>query len=101
MELLNWVGLKNQARALPPVLSGGEKQRAAIARAVIAKPELILADEPTGSVDPGLGRRLVHLLAELNRLGATVLIATHDNTLMQLARAPVMRLDRGRLREAA
>jgi cell division transport system ATP-binding protein len=100
MELLSWVGLKNQARSLPPVLSGGEKQRAAIARAVVAKPELILADEPTGSVDPGLGRRLLHLFAELNKLGATVLIATHDHTLMQLARAPIMRLDRGRLREA-
>ncbi len=101
MELLSWVGLSDQARAYPPVLSGGEKQRAAIARAVIAKPELLLADEPTGNVDPALANRLLRLFVELNRLGTTVLIATHDTHLIQQARLPVFRLERGELRMAA
>ena len=83
MELLQWVGLRERAHALPPVLSGGEKQRAAIARALIARPELILADEPTGNVDAALGRRLLRLFLELNRLGTSVLIATHDLALME------------------
>ncbi len=98
MDLLDWVGLKNQAHAFPPVLSGGEKQRAAIARAVIAKPELLLADEPTGNVDPVLARRLMHLFAELNRLGTTVLFATHDQSLFKQVRAPVLYLQDGGLR---
>jgi cell division transport system ATP-binding protein len=98
MDLLSWVGLADQAQAYPPVLSGGEKQRAAIARAVIGKPELLLADEPTGNVDPALARRLLHLFVELNRLGTTVLIATHDNKLVQQAKAPVLHLERGELR---
>lgn len=96
-DLLSWVGLADQARAYPPVLSGGEKQRAAIARAVIAKPELLVADEPTGNVDPVLANRLLHLFVELNRLGTTILIATHDMALVQRARAPVYRLDNGHL----
>lgn len=98
MDLLSWVGLAEQANALPPVLSGGEKQRAAIARAVIGKPELLVADEPTGNVDPGLARRLLHLFVELNRLGTTVLIATHDLKLVQQTKAPVFTLERGELR---
>ncbi len=98
MDLLSWVGLADQAQAFPPVLSGGEKQRAAIARAVIGKPELLLADEPTGNVDPALARRLLHLFVELNRLGTTVLIATHDHKLVQQAKAPVLHLERGELR---
>ena len=98
MDLLDWVGLKKQAYAYPPVLSGGEKQRAAIARAVIAKPELLLADEPTGNVDPVLARRLIHLFAELNRLGTTVLLATHDQGLFKQVRAPVLHLQDGTLR---
>ncbi len=97
-DLLSWVGLADQARAYPPVLSGGEKQRAAIARAVIAKPELLVADEPTGNVDPVLANRLLHLFVELNRLGTTVLIATHDHSLVQRARAPVYHLEDGHLR---
>jgi|SRR3954447_15549952 len=101
MELLKWVGLADQAKALPPVLSGGEKQRAAIARAVIAKPKLLLADEPTGNVDPNLARRLLRLFLELNRLGTTVLIATHDSELIAQARMPVMSLEKGELRLAA
>ena len=83
-------------------MSGGEKQRAAIARAVIAKPELLLADEPTGNVDPALAKRLLHLFVELNRLGTTVLIATHDlQADPAIARLPVFRLERGELRMAA
>jgi cell division transport system ATP-binding protein len=82
MELLKWVGLAEQARVMPQVLSGGEKQRAAIARAVIAKPQLLLADEPTGNVDPVIGNRLLRLFVELNRLGTSVIIATHDHALM-------------------
>lgn len=97
-DLLSWVGLADQARSYPPVLSGGEKQRAAIARAVIAKPELLVADEPTGNVDPALANRLLHLFVELNRLGTTVLIATHDHALVQRARAPVYHLEDGHLR---
>ena len=81
-ELLGWVGLGDRMHMLPPVLSGGEKQRAAIARALIVRPELLLADEPTGNVDPSLARRLLRLFAELNRSGTAVLIATHDLALM-------------------
>lgn len=98
MDLLSWVGLADQADAYPPVLSGGEKQRAAIARAVIGKPELLLADEPTGNVDPALAKRLLHLFVELNRLGTTVLIATHDLKLVQQTNAPMLHLERGELR---
>jgi len=82
MELLHWVGLGDRMEALPPVLSGGEKQRAAIARAVIARPQLLLADEPTGNVDPNLAQRLLRLFIELNKSGTTVVIATHDISLM-------------------
>jgi cell division transport system ATP-binding protein len=101
MELLGWVGLADQADALPPVLSGGEKQRVAIARAVVNKPDLLLADEPTGNVDPALGLRLMKLFSELNRFGTTVLVATHDSNLIECTPAPVMSLERGELRLAA
>ena len=97
VELLRWVGLGERMHALPPLLSGGEKQRAAIARALIARPELLLADEPTGNVDPGLGRRLLRLFIELNRLGTSVLIATHDFALMDLVDARRLVLGGGRL----
>jgi cell division transport system ATP-binding protein len=82
IELLRWVGLGERMNALPPVLSGGEKQRAAIARALIVRPELLLADEPTGNVDPGLARRLLRLFIELHKSGTAVVIATHDISLM-------------------
>jgi cell division transport system ATP-binding protein len=82
LELLRWVGLGERMNALPPVLSGGEKQRAAIARALIVRPELLLADEPTGNVDPGLARRLLRLFIELHKSGTAVVIATHDIALM-------------------
>lgn len=100
MDLLTWVGLADQAHAYPPVLSGGEKQRAAIARAVISKPELLLADEPTGNVDPVLAKRLLHLFRELNRLGTTVFLATHDLKLVAQSKASVFHLEKGMLRAA-
>ena len=81
-ELLRWVGLGERMHVVPPVLSGGEKQRAAIARALIVRPELLLADEPTGNVDPPLARRLLRLFQELHRSGTSVVIATHDLALM-------------------
>lgn len=96
-ELLDWVGLEGQAGMYPPSLSGGEKQRLAIARAVVAKPELLLADEPTGNVDPALAQRLLHLFHELNRFGTTVLIATHDPHIMAESKLPVLKLEKGRL----
>ncbi|HUO98067.1 MAG TPA: cell division ATP-binding protein FtsE [Rhizomicrobium sp.] len=98
-ELLAWVGLGDRMDAVPPTLSGGEQQRIAIARAVVAKPDLLIADEPTGNVDSEIGARLIRLFAELNRLGTTVLIATHDRGLVESARAREMRLVDGRLVE--
>ena len=97
VELLQWVGLGERMDALPPVLSGGEKQRAAIARAVIARPQLLLADEPTGNVDPNLGQRLLQLFIELYRLGTSVVIATHDIALMDEYDARRLVLHEGRL----
>jgi cell division transport system ATP-binding protein len=100
-ELLLWVGLGNRLNAKPATLSGGEKQRVAIARAVVAKPELLLADEPTGNVDPEIGGRIMRLFIELNRLGTCVMIATHDQRIME--RVPAQRLFRlaeGRLTAA-
>ena len=88
-ELLAWVGLGGQAEALPPSLSGGERQRAALARAVIMDPDVLIADEPTGNLDWEMSLRLLTLLVELNRLGKTVLIATHDLALIRAAKAQV------------
>ena len=82
VELLRWVGLGERMQVHPQVLSGGEKQRAAIARALIVRPELLLADEPTGNVDPSLARRLLRLFMELHKSGTSVVIATHDLALM-------------------
>ena len=96
-ELLNWVGLGERMWALPPVLSGGEKQRAAIARAVIARPQLLLADEPTGNVDPSLAQRLLRLFVELNKSGTSVVIATHDIALMDQYDARRLVLHEGRV----
>jgi cell division transport system ATP-binding protein len=97
VELLRWVGLGDRMHALPPVLSGGEKQRAAIARALIGRPEILLADEPTGNVDPPLAKRLMRLFVELNRLGTSVIIATHDINLMNQFNARRLVLEEGRL----
>lgn len=88
-ELLNWVGLSDRADANPPQLSGGERQRAALARAVILSPEVIIADEPTGNVDWEMSQRLLQLLVELNRMGKTVLLATHDLALIRAAKKQV------------
>ncbi len=96
-DLLRWVGLGDRLHAYPEVLSGGEKQRAAIARAVIGRPELLLADEPTGNVDPVIADRLLRLFVELNRLGTSVIIATHDYGLMQRLDAPRLVLHDGHL----
>ncbi|PWV98089.1 cell division transport system ATP-binding protein [Hoeflea marina] len=97
IELLKWVGLGERINVLPPVLSGGEKQRVAIARALIDQPEILLADEPTGNVDPPMAQRLLSLFIELNRLGTAVVIATHDLTLMDKVDARRMILSEGRL----
>jgi cell division transport system ATP-binding protein len=97
VELLQWVGLGERMWSLPPVLSGGEKQRAAIARAVIARPQLLLADEPTGNVDPTLAQRLLRLFVELNKSGTSVVIATHDIALMDQYDARRLVLHDGRL----
>ena len=88
-ELMQWVGLSSRADALPPELSGGERQRAALARAVIMSPEVILADEPTGNVDWEMSQRLLQLLVELNRMGKTILIASHDLALIRAAKSQV------------
>ena len=97
-ELLAWVGLKDRMHALPPTLSGGEKQRLAIARAVVNRPDVLLADEPTGNVDDAHAIRILKLFVELNRLGTTVLIASHDEDLVARSGQPVLHLDKGRLR---
>ncbi len=98
-ELLGWVGLGDRLNAKPATLSGGEQQRVAIARAVVGRPDLLVADEPTGNVDAEIGQRLIRLFGELNRLGTTVLIATHDRSLIERGRAREMRLVDGRLVE--
>ena len=97
VELLRWVGLGDRMHAFPPILSGGEKQRAAIARALITRPEILLADEPTGNVDPPLASRLMRLFVELNRLGTSVVIATHDIALMNQFDSRRLVLEEGRL----
>ncbi len=96
-ELLEWVGLGERMDAFPPLLSGGEKQRAAIARAVIGRPDILLADEPTGNVDPDLSHKLVRLFVELNRMGTTIILATHELPLLDAFHFPRMKLDDGRV----
>ncbi|WP_033922633.1 cell division ATP-binding protein FtsE [Sphingomonas sp. 37zxx] len=97
-EMLAWVGLKDRTNARPPTLSGGEQQRIAIARAVITRPEILVADEPTGNVDPDMAERLLHLFDSLNRLGTTVVVATHDlHLLSRIPDAQMMRIEGGRL----
>ncbi|MFC0104028.1 cell division ATP-binding protein FtsE [Sphingopyxis terrae] len=97
-EMLSWIGLSERAHAFPPTLSGGEQQRVAIARAVIARPQLLVADEPTGNVDPDMAMRLLGLFEALNRLGTTVVVATHDiHLISRIDNAQMMRLEKGRL----
>ncbi|WP_448502000.1 cell division ATP-binding protein FtsE [Sphingomonas sp.] len=99
-EMLAWVGLIDRADARPATLSGGEQQRIAIARAVITRPEILVADEPTGNVDPDMAERLLHLFESLNRLGTTVVVATHDLHLIgRVSAARMMRIERGRLHD--
>jgi len=88
-SLLSWVGLDNLGDHLPPELSGGERQRAALARAVILSPDVVLADEPTGNVDWEMSLRILNLLIELNKLGKTILCATHDLSLVRQAKTRV------------
>lgn len=98
IDLLRWVGLGERVDAPIPSLSGGEQQRVAIARALINKPDLLIADEPTGNVDPEMGRKIMRLFAELNkRVGTTILIATHDLELLREFDSPVLRLSNGLL----
>ena len=97
VELLRWVGLGQHLHAMPPILSGGEKQRVVIARALIVRPQLLLADEPTGNVDPPLAKRLLRLFVELQKNGTAVLIATHDVALMDQYDASRLVLNEGRL----
>ncbi len=97
-ELLEWVGLGDYKNALPQTLSGGQQQRVAIARAVIGRPKLLLADEPTGNLDDEIGLRLMNLFDQLNRMGTTIVIATHSQHLMDKFEHPRMVLDSGTLR---
>jgi len=96
-ELLAWVGLGGRMHAFPPTLAGGEKQRLAIARAVVNRPQILLADEPTSNVDHDMALRIYRLFVELNRLGATILIATHDQDLVARSGRPSLHLEGGRL----
>ena len=98
VDMLEWVGLSHRSDARPATLSGGEQQRVAIARAVIGRPDILIADEPTGNVDPDMSVRLLSLFQALNRLGTTVVMATHDAQLLrQVPDALIMRLNKGRL----
>ncbi|MGJ0239508.1 cell division ATP-binding protein FtsE [Novosphingobium fluoreni] len=97
-DILEWVGLADRKTAFPAALSGGEQQRIAIARAVIARPDMLVADEPTGNVDPDMGLKLIRLFELLNRQGTTIVVATHDMQLLRkVPSALIMRLDKGRL----
>ena len=97
-DMLEWVGLADRTHARPATLSGGEQQRVAIARAVIGRPDMLVADEPTGNVDPDMAVKLLRLFEALNRLGTTVVVATHDiHLLKKVPDSLIMRLERGRL----
>jgi cell division transport system ATP-binding protein len=97
-ELLEWVGLGDYKNALPQTLSGGQQQRIAIARAVIGRPKLLLADEPTGNLDDEIGFRLMNLFEQLNRMGTTIVIATHNQGIMDKFGHPRLILEMGNLR---
>lgn len=98
-EILDWIGLSGTENTRPRFLSGGQKQRVAIARAVINNPPLLLADEPSGNLDPNLSKRLMYLFESLNKMGTTVVFATHDEHLVKAFRYPVLNLKNGRLTE--
>ncbi|MEM9421404.1 MAG: cell division ATP-binding protein FtsE [Pseudomonadota bacterium] len=97
IDLLKWVGLSHRMDACPPALSGGEKQRVALARAIVSKPDLILADEPTGNVDPDMGAKIMQLLLELNKLGTAVIVATHDFSIVKRLQMKILRLKDGQV----
>lgn len=96
-DILDWVGLKHKVDEFPHKLSGGEKQRVAIARAVVNRPKILIADEPTGNVDIEMGKRIMHLLCELNKHGTTVLVATHDQELINSFNYPRIHLEDGKI----
>ncbi|WDA42623.1 cell division ATP-binding protein FtsE [Erythrobacter sp. BLCC-B19] len=98
-DMLDWVGLSHRAHAVPPTMSGGEQQRVAIARAVIGRPKMLIADEPTGNVDPDMALKLLRLFEALNnRVGTTVVVATHDvHLLKKVPDSLIMRLHKGQL----
>lgn len=97
-EMLEWVGLANRVDAVPSTMSGGEQQRVAIARSVISRPQLLIADEPTGNVDPDMAFKLLQLFERMNKLGTTVIVATHDIGLLRsMPDSLIMRLQKGRL----
>lgn len=99
-EILEWIGLHEYRHELPQVLSGGQKQRVAIARAVITRPDVLLADEPTGNLDPALALKFMYLFETLNKDGATIIFATHDeNLISRFSHHPVLRLHEGKLSE--
>ena len=96
-QVLKWVGLQHRLQSYPPELSGGEQQRVAIARALVSEPQLILADEPTGNLDPETSKDIMDLLERINRTGTTVLMATHDHHIVDSMRQRVVELELGRL----
>lgn len=96
-ELLDWVGLGGRMDALPSQMSGGEQQRVSIARAIVNKPSLLLADEPTGNVDDESSKKLMHLFLELNKMGTTVIFATHQKNIVSRYAKPILRLKNGSL----
>lgn len=97
-DILDWVGLRHKINDFPNKLSGGEKQRVALARAVVNRPKLLIADEPTGNVDFEMGKRIMHLLCELNKHGTTVLVATHDQELINTFKYPKINIENGSLK---
>ncbi len=98
-DILDWVGLSDKMNDIPSHLSGGEKQRVSIARAVVNRPKILVADEPTGNVDAAMGKRIMHLFCELHKHGTTVLVATHDQTMVETFKFPVLKLENGTLKK--
>jgi cell division transport system ATP-binding protein len=100
-QVLKWVGLQHRMNAYPEELSGGEQQRIAIARALVNEPQLVLADEPTGNLDPDLSLEIMNLFREINARGTTVVVATHDRELIRRVGRRTITLDQGRIVEVA